>query len=166
MTAHVFFNFDDVKHPVQKPIVDACFFMNLLYSEAAFKSFSDVKNSVLCRATNEFVKFILCCDTFSFAICNESSATIFKRAHRFPERFFESAPNRHDFSNCLHASRESVIGAFELFKRETRDFYDAVVNRRFKACRRCLRYVVCDFIQCVANSELRSSFRNWKTSRF
>ena len=50
----------------------------------------------------------------------------------------------------------------ELLERKARDFYHAIIDRRFKAGRRFARDIVFDFIECVADREFCRDFRNRK----
>src|SRR3546814_17266304 len=65
------------------------------------------------------------------------------------------AANRHYLSNRFHCGGEQRLGALELFEGKARDFCDDIVNRRFKAGGRRASDVVFDFIERIADRQLR-----------
>ncbi len=93
----------------------------------------------------------------------KAPATGFKRAQAFLHAFFKRATDRHRFADRFHRSREDRIGGWEFFERETWDFRDDVIDRRFERRRRDTSDVIWQFIEGVTDGEFCGDFCDWET---
>ncbi len=75
-------------------------------------------------------------------------------AHRLGERLAEGAADRHRLPHRLHVGREASLGPRELLEREPRHLGDHVVDRRLEGGGGCLRDVVGDLLERVADRQL------------
>ncbi len=79
----------------------------------------------------------------------------FQAAHALAERLLEGSADSHHFADAFHLRAEDGLGAREFFELPARDFHDDVVDGRLKTRGRLARDVVLDFVQAIADGELR-----------
>ena len=94
---------------------------------------------------------------------NTSDATGFaglETAHALGQRLFEGAADGHHFAHRFHLRPENRLGAREFLELPARDLDHHVVERRLEAGRRDFGDVVLDFIQTIADRQLRRDFRD------
>ena len=74
-----------------------------------------------------------------FVIGDESVHALPDHAESFLNRFFKTAPNRHDFPDGFHGRADLFGNALELRQIPAGDFHNAVVQRRLeeRACGLC-----------------------------
>ncbi len=72
----------------------------------------------------------------------------------------EIRADTHDLAGCLHLCRKCTLCRDELVKRKPRDLDNAVVKHRLEACEGFLRDGVRNFIQGIAEGDLRSDLRD------
>ena len=82
------------------------------------------------------------------------------RSVRLEERLRERTTDAHRLADRLHLRAECLVGTGELLEGETRELDDDVVERRLEARGRCLRQVVGDLVERVADGELRGDLRD------
>jgi len=87
-------------------------------------------------------------------------------AQRLLQRLLERAPDRHHLADRLHLRGQPVVGLLELLEREARHLGDDVVDRRLeRRGRRAPGDVVREFVERVADRELRRDLRDREPGR-
>ena len=88
-----------------------------------------------------------------------------ERAQSLLERFLERASDRHRLADRFHLRRQARVGVGKLLEREARNFDDDVVEDGLERRRRRLRDVVRDFVEPIADGELRTDAGNRESRR-
>ena len=88
---------------------------------------------------------------------------VLQRAHGLAKGLLKGAADSHDLAHGLHARGERGVGTLELLEGKARHLDHAVVNRGFKAGRRCLGNVVDDLVKRVAHSQARGGLGDGET---
>src|SRR5690606_31511163 len=101
----------------------------------------------------------------ALAIPVEAGAAVLHRLHRLAEGLAKGTADRHDLADRLHLDREGVVAALELLEGEAWDLGDDVVDGRLEAGRSDARDVVLEFVEGVANGELRGELGDRKARR-
>ncbi len=101
-----------------------------------------------------------------FAVKAKTEPLGFQRAQPFLKRFLEGAADGHGFANRLHCRTQHRLAATEFFEIKPWQFDNTVVDGRLKTGRRHFCDVVFEFIQCIADSQLGSKFRDRKARGF
>src|SRR6266700_1191589 len=89
-----------------------------------------------------------------------------ERADTFHQSFLEGAADGHDFAHGLHLRAQALVGTGKLFELPLRNFDDYVIERGFETGWSLACNVIGNFIERVADRELRCDFGNRKPRRF
>ena len=90
---------------------------------------------------------------------------VFQRAHDFAQRSDVVAAERHGFTDGFHGGGEGVIGTGEFFKGEAWGFDHHIIQRGFEGSWCDAGDVVGDFVEGVADGELRGDFGDGESRR-
>ena len=88
-----------------------------------------------------------------------------ERADALHQRFFEGAPDGHDFADRLHLRAQGVVGAGKFLELPLRNFHDHIVERRLETCRSLARDVVGNLVERVADGKFRGNLRDRESRR-
>ncbi len=84
----------------------------------------------------------------------------FRAAHRFHDRLLEGSSDRHDLARRLHARAEPPLCIQEFVERPLGELNDDIVDRGLEASVSFARDVVFDFVEGVAERDLRRDLCN------
>jgi hypothetical protein len=87
----------------------------------------------------------------------------FERANAFSERLLKRPADRHNFADRLHLSPENGIRARKLFELPPRNLDDHVIERRLETGGRLPCNVVANFVETIADRELRGNLGDRKS---
>src|SRR5580700_1213237 len=90
----------------------------------------------------------------------------FEAAHALAERLFKRSADGHHFADAFHLGAEDGLRAGEFFELPAGNFDDYVIDGRFKTGGRFAGDVVLDFVQKIADGELRGDFGDGKSCGF
>ena len=126
------------------------------------KCLREIENSVRVR-NREFQPQCFKVDIFICAITAKPETLDLERPQRFLQCFFKRAADRHRFAHAFHLRRQCRVGLWKFFKRKPRHFDDAVIDRRFKACRSFARNIISDFVEGITDREFRCDLGDRKS---
>ena len=164
--AQVFLHHHDIAHAADEPRVDARGFVHRVDRPAAAQRLGHVEDAILRGTAYQVVEVVLVEDLLALAVGVQARAPVLKRTHGLAKRLFERAADGHDLAHGLHAGGKRIVGALELLEREARHLHHAVIDGRLEARRRCLRDVVDDLVERVADGQTRGGFRDGETGGF
>ena len=91
---------------------------------------------------------------------------LFQGTDGFHQRALEVVADTHNLTGCLHLCGQGTFCTDKLIERQTRDFYNTVIQHRLEACVGFSGNGVRDLIQSVAKCDLCSNLCNRITGRF
>ena len=143
----------DVRDAVQEPAVNVRGLEYALHAPATAKRLGHVENALRGGGCHALLEGFLVEGVVT--VRTEAGVPLLERAHGLLKRLLEGRANGHDLAHGLHARGERGVRALELLEGKARNLDHAVVNRGLEAGRSCLRDVVGDLVQRVANGEKR-----------
>ena len=116
---------DHIGHAIDEEAIDARLVAHLLGRAAATQGLAHVEDALGGRAAAEVVEPVF---VEGDAVGTQALVLVFHRAQGLAQGLFEGTADCHDLAHGLHAGRQGVVGAFELFEGETGDLDDAIVD--------------------------------------
>ena len=98
-------------------------------------------------------------DAPGFAVAAQAAAADFEGAEALLQAFLERAADAHGFADGFHLRVERRVGLREFLEGEARDFHDDVINARLETRGGFARDVVLEFVEQVADGEVRREIR-------
>ena len=138
--------------------------MNLLVGNALTDRFCDSPDSHIIYD----VKFLdqLIFGKMTEIIGHQGIYVLLQGTDCFHQRAFKIIADAHDLSGCLHLSGQGTFCADKFIERQTRDFYNTVIQHRLEACVGFSGNGIRDFIQRIAKCDLCSNLCNRITGCF
>ena len=99
-------------------------------------------------------------------IATEAKAADFQPAQGFLKRLFKRPADGHCLADAFHLRGEGRIGFGEFFEGEARNLGDDIIDRRLEAGHRFAGDVVRQFMQSVADGQLRGDLSDRKARGF
>ncbi len=164
--------FDDLRKLRQEPAVDVRELVQLVDRPPTAEGAEDGPHApigghaeISLQPSRFFLGREIACGWLGDLAEQQPTVAELERAEGLHERFFERAADRHHLAHRLHLRRQGAVCARELLEGPARDLDNDVVDRRLEGSGRESGDVVGNFVEVIAERELRRNLRNRKSRR-
>ena len=153
------FQLDNLRQLVKEPRIDRGQIVDFGERHSRSKRIANEPDAILVRSrqlgANLVAVRLIARSPQVLGIAAQAEAAHFQTTHGLLKRLLKRPTDGHRFADAFHLGRQRRVGLGKLFEGEPRDLRHHVVDRRFKTGHRLLSNIVAQFVQPIADRQLR-----------